>query len=161
MTVFAVSTSTPPLFRELERDMTRGWWLRSCGTAMGVEPLRVGMLLPREEVVVVVLVTEVEAAVLLPRWGKEEGRDVGSIPKLVPSLVLRSAGAEPAWVDVTEVPDADTKPDDANDTLAPLTSWLFSPLPLLWRCSDVGVLSPEEMSMSAAPTSAKSQNIFL
>lgn len=109
----------------------------------------------------VVLVTEVEAAVLLPRWGKEEGRDVGSIPKLVPSLVLRSAGAEPAWVDVTEVPDADTKPDDANDTLAPLTSWLFSPLPLLWRCSDVGVLSPEEMSMSAAPTSARSQNIVV
>ncbi|MPC35756.1 hypothetical protein E2C01_029190 [Portunus trituberculatus] len=47
--------------------MRRGWRFSSCGTAMEVEPLKAGILLVNEVVVVVlvVLVPEVEATVVL------------------------------------------------------------------------------------------------
>lgn len=156
LTVFAVSKSIPLLFNEFESVMRRGWRLRSCGTAMDAEPPKAGMLLANE-VVVVVLVPEVDDNTLLLNGGKDEGKEVGNIPKLVPSLGLKllckRVVVVPAWVDVTVVPDEDARLDGANETFAPLTSWLFSPLLLVWWCSDVGVLSPEEISISAAPTS--------
>lgn len=103
--------------------MRRGWRFKSCGTAMEVEPPRAGMVLTNvAEVVVVVLVPEVDAAVLLPSDGKLDGREVGSRPNLGLKPLWMRVVVVPAWLDVTVVPDDDARPDGVKDTLAPLTS---------------------------------------
>lgn len=134
LTVFAVSKSIPLLLNEFESVTRRGWRLKSCGTAMDVEPPKAGMQLANE-VVVVVLVAEVDDNALLHNGGRDEGKEVGMCPKLVPSLGLKllckCVVVVPAWVDVTVVPDDDARPEGANDTFAPPTSWLFSPLLLV------------------------------